>query len=136
MQVSSTRQEVPTGLENRFQRSLNSGTDRAIHRKSCRMRDRNAALRHQLRQIWVHEPVHNVRADADLEDIGVGPAFAVDRISGDGLCHSAPGAEWTRQPPRCPEMHQIQADRLCRCVHGDQPFAQVRDGLALERVAP
>ena len=56
------------------------------------MGDLDAPLGHHLDQIPVRKPIGNVPANAQLNDVGVESAFAVDWVSGNRLRNSTPRA--------------------------------------------
>src|ERR1700690_314960 len=74
--------------------------------KDRRMRDFDAALGHHLHKISIRQPISDVPAHAQLDDVGVEYAFTVHRVTRDRLRHSAPRANKIRQSIRCPWMHQ------------------------------
>src|ERR1017187_6568371 len=57
--------------------------------KDRRMRDFDAALGHHLHKISIRQPISDVPAHAQLDDVGVEHPLAIDRIPGDRLRHSA-----------------------------------------------
>src|ERR1019366_2718333 len=57
-----------------------------------RMRDFDAALGHHLDEIPIRQPIADIPAHAQLNDVGVECPFAVDRVTGDRVRHSAPRA--------------------------------------------
>ena len=61
--------------------------------KNRRMGHTNTALRHYLDQVPVRKPIRDVAANAMLNNVGVKGTLAVDRVTGDRLCHSAPRAK-------------------------------------------
>jgi hypothetical protein len=61
--------------------------------KHGRMRHLDAALGHHLDQVPVRKPIGDVSAHTQLNDVGVEYPFAVDRVTGDRLRHSAPRAK-------------------------------------------
>src|SRR5450755_4257973 len=56
------------------------------------MGDLDATLGHHLDQVPVRKPIGDVPAHAQLNNVGVECPFAVDRVTGDRLRHSAPRA--------------------------------------------
>src|ERR1022692_3044450 len=78
--------------------------------KDRRMRDFDAALGHHLHKISIRQPISDVPAHAQLDDVGVEYAFTVHRVTRDRLRHSAPRANKIRQSIRCPRMHQNRPD--------------------------
>src|ERR1039458_2791298 len=103
MYVSSTLHDVPTNRENRFQRFSNSGTYRVTHRSivecaTCTPRSAIISTRSRLRQ-----PIRDVPAHAQLEDVGVEGPLAVNRVTGYRLRHSAPlqGQRILLDAPEC-----------------------------------
>jgi len=96
--ANGSRESVPALLELR-----NVTSDPP---KDRRMRDFDAALGHHLHKISIRQPISDVSAHAQLDDVGVEYAFTVHRVTRDRLRHSAPRANKIRQSIRCPWMHQ------------------------------
>lgn len=59
-----------------------------------RVRNDDPSLRHHFHQISVREPVGDIPADTECDDVGVEMASAVDGISGDRLRHSVSVVGW------------------------------------------
>src|ERR1039457_3971765 len=96
--ANGSRESVPALLELR-----NVTSDPP---KDRQMRDFDAALGHHLHKISIRQPISDVPAHAQLDDVGVEYAFTVHRVTRDRLRHSAPPANKIRQSIRCPWMHQ------------------------------
>jgi hypothetical protein len=67
------------------------------------MRDFDAALGHHLHKISIRQPIGDVPAHAQLDDVGVEGPLAVNRVTGYLLRHSAPlqGRRIVLDAPEC-----------------------------------
>ena len=74
--------------------------------KDRRMRDLDAALGHHLNQV----PVGDIPTHAQLNDVGIKRALAIDSVTVNRLRHPTP-RQTIRQSTRCPWMHQIRPSR-------------------------
>jgi hypothetical protein len=57
------------------------------------MGDLDATLCHHLHQVSVRQPIGDVPAHAQLDDVGIEYTFAVHRVTRDRLRHSEPPAK-------------------------------------------
>src|ERR1017187_6149665 len=72
------------------------------------MGDLDATLGHHLDQVPVRKPIGDVPAHAQLNDVCVECPFAVDRVTGDRLRHSAPRAIRFGSLPDAPRCTRAQ----------------------------
>jgi hypothetical protein len=103
------------------------------------VRDLHAALGHHLHEIPIRQPIRDVPAHAQLDDVGVEGPLAVNRVTGYRLRRSAPlqgqrilldAPECTRTRPRISTISKTNSMMKNRTV----PVTTTRTGLTDDRL--
>ena len=81
----------------------NMANNPAKHRRMGRL---NAALSHHFRQVSIREPIGDVPAHTQLDDIAIKRALSVHRVTGNRLRQSASREKRFGQSTRCPHLYQ------------------------------